>query len=52
MYCICSERICLDRNYNSGLFDHYVKAMMETQITQFFSNQNLETLTKRNFVLK
>ncbi|CAB5393436.1 unnamed protein product [Rhizophagus irregularis] len=51
--CICGKKIRLDRNYDPNLLDRHIKNKIcksndgNSQITQFFSTQNLEVSKKR-----
>ncbi len=55
--CVCGKRVHLDRNYDPDLLDRHVKNKIcksndgNSQITQFFSNQNSETLKKRKLCI-
>ena len=55
--CVCGKRVRLDRNYDPDLLDRHVKNKIcksndrNSQITQFFSNQNSETLKKRKLCI-
>ncbi|CAG8707733.1 12910_t:CDS:2 [Funneliformis mosseae] len=51
--CICGKKVHLDRNYDSDLLNRYIKKKIcksndgNSQITQFFSEQNSEASKKR-----